>query len=236
MTNLSQLASWLLMSLGASLMLLVVGVGRLRRSLPQAEGERSLFGLAGEPLLLVRLLVSFAAGLGAVLLVGLIFLGTRSFSLFRNPILAVLLEETVKAAVLLLVSSGPVSRAMNRVSAAHTRTLTIGLSAACGMTLGMGFGLGESILYAADSPGLLLLRGVSSVVLHSLSGALLGRWAATRLLGKTCWLCLLAALLLHGAYNLLVSLDFPYSYLVFLLLAAFAMRVIRFFGYQPPEN
>lgn len=235
MKGISQLASWILMSIGASGILLFVSLGRYKRSLPPGEGEKTLLGVNGAPKLGSRLLLSFALGLGAVFVVGFLFLLLRAFAAFRHPIFAVFIEESVKALALFLLLPAPMRRGINSLASSHVRTFAIGFGAINGLALGMGFGLGEAILYSLDSPGLLLLRGVSSIVLHSLSASLLGRWIATGVLGKTCWYCPLAALLLHASYNLIVGLDFPYNYFAFLLLAAFAMRVLSFFGWQENE-
>ena len=232
MNGYASLASWILMSLGTSGMLLFVCLNRFRRALPPDGKAGRFFGVSGEPELGIRIATSFLLGLGGVIVTGFILLLFRNTNLLRNPVLGPFFEESMKLALLALFITPHLSRGLNRVSAVRLRTFAIGFMGINGMALGIGFGLGEAILYALDEPRLLLLRGVSSIVLHALTGAIASRYLATRAVSIGCWKCPLVATGLHLLYNFLVLQTFPLNYLVFFVLLFFAMQILRMFSFQ----
>jgi len=232
MGSFSQVGAWILMSLGTSGILFFVSLSRFRRALPARSGTRGWWPVAGESNLGLGVLVAGGSGLLAVLLLGGLFLAFRGFWLLRNPLFGPLVEELGKILVLGLVLAPRMERGMSEVSSARVRTFAIGTMGLYGLAMGIGFGLGEAILSSLDSPNTLLLRGVTSIILHGITGALGSRFISTRSLGKACWKCPVVAVLLHGGYNYLVGLIFPFSYLVFFLLLFFAVQLLRMFNFQ----
>lgn len=227
----SSVASIFMMSMGTCTILFFVCFMRLRRTLPTTE-KRTFLGIAGDSSFGVQLILSFVAGLLLVIVAGLALELIGSLVLYADNWVSPLIEETFKFAVLWLVASAKMRKDLQNVSEARQTSFAIGSGAARGMALGIGFGLGETILYALDNPELLLLRSVSAMVLHALTGAIIGRFTATIILGKTCWRCLIMILGAHYLYNFLLLQEFPFSYFVFLLLYLLSAITVRFFSFQ----
>jgi RsiW-degrading membrane proteinase PrsW (M82 family) len=232
MNSLSQLASWILLSLGTSMIILFVCLSRLQRILPNEPGTTKFLAIQGAKGLGLNLLKAFAVGLLLVLGVGGLLILLRRVWIFDSFWFSPILEESSKILAISLVFSPVIQQGLSEISSARARTFTMGSFGLYGMTLGIGFGLGESLLYSLEMPRILLLRGVTSIVLHGITGAIGGRFLATRMVGKTCYFCGATAIGLHIGYNYLVSLSFPYSYLVFFVLLFFATQILRMFQFQ----
>jgi RsiW-degrading membrane proteinase PrsW (M82 family) len=232
MNSFNQLASWILMSLGTSMIILFVCISRLQRILPVEPGRSRFLAIQGSKGLGFNLLKAFAFGLILVLVVGSLLIFIKSYWLFDSFWFSPLLEESAKIIVTGYLFTQIIQQGLSEISSARARTFTIGSFGLYGMTLGIGFGLGESLLYSLEVPRILLLRGVTSIVLHGITGAIGGRFLATRMLGKTCFFCGATAIGLHIGYNFLVTLNFPYSYFIFFLLLFFASQILRMFQFQ----
>lgn len=137
-------------------------------------------------------------GLAAVVCTALLQLFLAPLLLFRSFIVAALLEESVK---LLLVRFLPEIRrhALSVGGEASTRRL---LSLA--VVVGLSFASFETLMYALRDPAILYARSITALPLH---GATVLLCSAALFRGRSGAGLFLAAVLLHGAYNLCMELS-----------------------------
>ena len=168
---------------------------------------------------------SFVFGFFAVvpaILIELIFSALGSsftgifYILFRAFVIAALVEEGVKLAVVRLYLYP--RKAFDEVSDGIFYTIAASL----------GFAFFENILYSFGSPLLMLIRGATAVPLHVAASGILGYYIGmTKITGKKqITKGLLSAVLIHGLYDFLLFTDTLLGLLVIPLLVGsiFALR------------
>lgn len=149
-------------------------------------------------------------------LVGNDFIG----SYLIKPFIAVaLVEESLKLIIFAMV----VYR--------NRRFKTIKQGIIYGIAIGLGFAFAENILYLTGSSAafpVIMARSLTSVPLHTLCGAFMGFYAGIGKTGEKQYLskALLISLAIHGIYNILVNLHFPYYLLsiIFIILALLFLK------------
>lgn len=137
-----------------------------------------------------------------------------------KPFLAVaLVEELIKLTILILV--------LYRND--HFSTINEGIIYS--VAIAVGFAFAENIIYltgSGDHIMLIITRSLTAVPLHAVCGAFMGYIAGhgkvneKKYMGKA----LLAALVIHGLYNLSVSFLFPY-YLLSIILMILSLLILK---------
>ena len=174
--------------------------------------------------LFIRLMILGAlAVIPGIILVSLVsgFFSVDKLSTYLiKPFIAVaLIEEMIKLLILSLV--------LYRNT--HFRTIKNGIQYS--IAIAVGFAFAENIIYMTGSQSsfpLLLLRSLTALPLHVICGAYTGYFAGRgktmekRFFGKA----LLTAVTIHGLYNLLVNLYFPY-YLLSVILLIISVFILK---------
>ena len=141
-------------------------------------------------------------------------------TLFIRPFIAVaLVEELIKLSLIALI--------LYRNKRFRTTKDGIYYSIA----IAVGFALAENIIYLTGSTGYLKLivsRSLTAVPIHAICGAYMGYFTG---LGKELEKgyfapALLTALLIHGLYNVLITLNFPY-YLFSIILIIISLVILK---------
>jgi len=174
--------------------------------------------------LYVKLLILGAvAVIPGIILVSLAstFLSEDNFSMyFLKPFFAVaLIEELIKLIIISLV--------LFRNS--HFRTIKNGIQYS--IAISAGFAFSENIIYLTGSGGsfpLIMTRSLTALPLHVICGTYMGFFAG---LGKTMekryfGKALITAVSIHGLYNILVNLYFPY-YLLSIILLILSLLILK---------
>ncbi|MDA3812323.1 MAG: PrsW family intramembrane metalloprotease [Spirochaetaceae bacterium] len=149
------------------------------------------------------------------------YIGTSpiSINIFRPFIAVALVEELIKLIVLRLMIYRNI----------HFRTIKDGMI--FGVAIAVGFAFAENIIYMTGSTEhilLILSRSLTAVPLHAICGAFMGFYMGlgkvneNRYFGKA----LLASLTIHGLYNILINLNFPY-YLLSIILLIFSLIILK---------
>jgi len=115
--------------------------------------------------------------------------------LLRAFFIAGLVEEGIKFAVISLTTIERRRRGKEFRGAAPDPARVHPLVA--GIITAVGFGFGENILYVFGPPSHLILRGVTAVALHAITGAMIGYFLWKKEGGRG----FLFALLFHGFYD-----------------------------------
>lgn len=176
-------------------------------------------------------------GVAAALVFSTALLGTGTASLFMAAVIvAPIVEEASKGLGL-------------RFARRHITELEDGL--VYGAAAGLGFAATETFLYGLNellqsdlqgALGLILVRTVSSMLLHASSSALLGFGYSALIMrrgrGPFLAVAYVTAVLLHAAYNYLVSsntwLAFGIAVLVVIAIWSTLMRRLRDLDARPP--
>jgi protease PrsW len=134
-----------------------------------------------------------------------------SIYLFKPFIAVALIEEMIKLLIIKLV--------LYRNS--HFRNVKNGIQYS--IAISVGFAFAENILYltsSGESFPLIVTRSLTALPLHTICGSFMGYYAG---LGKTGEIryfgkALFSAVIIHGLYNILVNLYFPYYLLSIILM------------------
>lgn len=156
-------------------------------------------------------------------------MGNGVFSMYLlKPFIAVaLIEESLKLIILSLILYRNI----------HFKTVKQGIL--YGIAISVGFAFSENILYLTGSSTaypLIVIRSLTSVPLHGLCGAFIGYYAGVgktrekQFMGKA----LVVSVTIHGIYNILVNLHFPY-YLLSIFFIIISLRFLIHL-YRKSEN
>ena len=192
---------------------------------------KSLTGARAGSLVIVQTLFVGAFALAAALLIGIATdpLMQRLTGLTRELVsafvVAGVVEETAKIATILLLIFAP-----RRPDAAPRPALWTG-----GL-VGTGFAILESFLYLGRGPGVLLLRGVTALPMHLTTGVILGHAFGPGRRRLSVLIAFVAAVVLHGVYDLIVRADPPFSYGVVPLVVAMLIATATLTRTGNPDN
>lgn len=180
--------------------------------------------------------------LGAISILPAAFIETAMFSavdliapyqsifsiILRSFFVAGLVEEGIKTAVVSLTMTKD-QRGKEKVQIPRLHPLLAGIVTA------VGFGFGENILYLFGPPSHLILRGVTAVALHAVTGGMIGYFLWKREGGRG----FLFALLFHGFYDFfLFNPGFlPYAVVPLLSIGVwFLIRMVKMAGSDTSES
>ncbi|KGE73818.1 PrsW family intramembrane metalloprotease [Spirochaeta lutea] len=249
--NLSTLVSQFSLALGGALVLSLLLWIRLRRIL--ADPQKRPGYIAGDVPIWMYVLGALGIGLLTVLIVGGILQGLNWFqpftftgarlsqrysirefsptwstvqSLIAMFLRSAALEELVKVFLIWLITRGLTTRAYSVLAPSQRSTFITVVPVFLGFIFGIGFGAGETLLFALGNFQLLVLRGSTAVILHGVTAGIAARSIPARELGLRSWAWIAAAMGIHWLYNLLLALPSPFNYLVFVLLAGAMVRIL----------
>jgi RsiW-degrading membrane proteinase PrsW (M82 family) len=137
-----------------------------------------------------------------------------------SPFFAVaLIEETLKLMIIMV--------ALYRNKKFNTLKSAISYSVA----IAVGFAFAENILYLTGSTrqmGLILSRSISAVPLHAICGAFMGYYIGWGKIHekKNAARALVVAVAIHGLFNILINLIFPY-YLLSIILLIVSLIILK---------
>ncbi len=145
--------------------------------------------------------------------------GLISMYLLKPFIAVALIEESLKLLILSLILYRNI----------HFKTVKQGILYS--VAISMGFAFAENILYLTGSPSaypLIVIRSLTSVPLHGLCGAFMGYYAGIGKTGEKKFIgkALMISVVIHGIYNILVNLHFPYYLLsiIFIILSLLFLK------------